>query len=123
MQIDTHFILSLFHILLIVPLFLFIGYHRSSTPEWLYTAMFAIGLVVFVFHSYKLFVRILSHSGYSWINAIHALLIAPVLLYIGYHKKDTPRFAYELLLMLGFAAGGYHLFSLVKLLDIHHDFE
>ena len=39
--------------------------------------------------------------------------------FIGYHKKETPRSAYELLLMAGFAAGGYHLFSLVKQLDAH----
>jgi hypothetical protein len=55
----------------------------------------------------------------AWVNALHVILIAPLLLFIGYHKKETPRFAYELLLMLGFAAGGYHLFSVVKQLDAH----
>jgi len=33
--------------------------------------------------------------------------------------KETPRSAYELLLMAGFAAGGYHLFSIVKQLQAH----
>jgi hypothetical protein len=45
--------------------------------------------------------------------------VAPLLIYIGYNKKETPRFAYELMLMGGFAAGGYHLFSVVKQLDTH----
>jgi lantibiotic modifying enzyme len=38
---------------------------------------------------------------------------------IGYHKKETPRSAYEITLMLGFAAIGYHLFSLVRNIEIH----
>ena len=67
-------------------------------------------------------VRALKHSEYAWVNAIHVILVAPLLMYIGYHKKDTPRSAYELLLLLGFAAAGYHLFSLVRLLEIYPDF-
>jgi hypothetical protein len=47
------------------------------------------------------------------------LFVAPLLLYIGYHKKDTPRSAYEITMMLGFAAIGYHLFSLVRNIEIH----
>lgn len=123
MEIDTHFVLSIFHLLIVVPFFLFIGFQRAATPQWLYMATFSIGAVLLVYHGYKLFIRMMAKSGYAWINAIHMLLVAPLLLYIGYHKKDTPRFAYELLLMLGFAAGGYHLFSLVKMLDVHHEYE
>jgi len=52
---------------------------------------------------------------------IHVLLIAPLLLYIGYHQKETPRQAYEMLLLLAFGALGYHLFSLVRMLDIRAD--
>lgn len=118
---DSHFILSIFHVLIVVPLFLFIGFYRASTPQWLYNAIFVIGTIVLVYHGFKFTVRYLSESGYVWVNAIHILLVAPLLLYIGYHKRDTPRFAYELLLMLGFGAGGYHLFSAIKLLDMHHE--
>jgi len=120
---DSHFVLSIFHLLLVVPLFLFVGFQRASCSQWIYMALFAIGAVVLVYHAYKLVIRVLSQSGYAWVNAIHVLLVAPLLLYIGYHKKNTPRFAYELLLMLGFAAGGYHLFSLVKALDVHHEYD
>lgn len=120
---DTHFILSIFHLLLIVPLFLFVGFQRAATSTWLYMAMFAIGTVILVFHGYKLVVRMMSQSSYVWVNAIHVLLIGPLLLYIGYHKKNTPRFAYELLLMLGFAAAGYHLFSLIKALNVDYEYE
>jgi high-affinity Fe2+/Pb2+ permease len=122
MKLDQHFILSIFHLLFVVPLFLFIGFQRADTPQWVYFAILAIGAVILVYHGFKLIVRVMQRSGFIWINAIHVFLIAPLLLYIGWHKKETPRFAYELLLLLGFAAAGYHLFSLVRFLHIYPDF-
>jgi hypothetical protein len=41
------------------------------------------------------------------------LLVAPLLFWIGYYKKDTSRQAFEMLLLLAFAAGGYNLYNLV----------
>jgi hypothetical protein len=52
-----------------------------------------------------------------WINLIHILIIAPLLMYIGYYEKETPRFAFEALLMLAFAGVGYHTYSLMLLLN------
>ena len=43
------------------------------------------------------------------------VLVAPVLFWIGYSKKDTPRQAFEMLLLLGFSALGYHIYSLILL--------
>ena len=121
MKFDQHFVLSVFHLLFVAPLFLFIGFQRSAVPEWVYLALFAIGCVVLLYHGIKLIMRIQNGSSYSWVNAIHVLLLAPLLIYIGYHKKETPRAAYELLLMTAFAALGYHLFSLVKMLNIYSE--
>jgi hypothetical protein len=115
---DSHFMLSLVHLLFVVPLFLGIGYLRSSIPHWLFLVVLVLGIVILIYHSYKLFLRLKIKSNYIWVNAFHVLLVAPLLIYIGYNKKDTPRFAYELLLMMAFAAGGYHLFSLVRELQI-----
>ncbi len=119
MEFDTHFWLAIIHLLFVVPLFLYVGFVRADTPHWLYLALLAIGIVVLVYHGFKLILRLKSRSSYSWVNAIHVLLVAPLLIYIGYHKKETPRFGYELLLMGGFAALGYHLFSVVKQLQAH----
>ena len=119
MEFDNHFWLAIMHLLFVVPLFLYVGFTRANTPQWLYLALLTIGLVILVYHGFKLIVRLSTRSGYSWVNALHVLLIAPLLIYIGYNKKETPRSSYELLLMAGFAAGGYHLFSLVKQLDAH----
>lgn len=119
MELDTHFWLAIIHLLFVVPLFLYVGFLRADTPHWLYLALFAIGVVILVYHGFKLIIRLKNRSSYSWVNALHVLLVAPLLIYIGYHKKDTPRFGYELLLMSGFAAAGYHLFSVVKQLQAH----
>lgn len=119
MEFDTHFWLAIIHILFVVPLFLYIGFVRANTPQWLYLALFAMGAIILVYHGLRLIVRLKNRSGYAWVNALHVAIVAPLLLFIGYHKKDTPRYAYELLLMLGFAAGGYHTFSLVKQLEAH----
>ena len=119
MEFDNHFWLSIMHLIFVVPLFLYVGFTRAETPRWIYLALLTIGLVILVYHGMKLLVRLKNRSGYAWVNAIHVLTVAPLLLYIGYFKKDTPRFAYELLMMLGFAAGGYHMFSIVKQLDAH----
>lgn len=114
---DKHAVLSLFHLVFVVPLFLYIGFQRASVPHWVYLAILSIGTVIFFYHGFKLYLRLQAHSTYSWVNAIHVLLVAPLLIYIGYHDKETPRFAYELLLMAGFAAAGYHLFSLVRYVE------
>jgi hypothetical protein len=109
---------QLFHIFFVVPLFLAIGFFKASLPYWLYLGLLILGIGIFIYHAYKLIVRLRVHSNYLWVNMIHVFLIAPLLIYIGYNKKETPRFAYELMLILGFGAGGYHLYSLVKQLDV-----
>ena len=118
MKLDNHFALSIVHVLFVVPLFLYVGYKLAETPGWLYTTLLTIGSVILLYHGFKLFLRLKSNSS-IWVNTMHILTVAPLLIYIGYHKKETPRFAYELMLLLGFAAGGYHLFSLVKQLEAH----
>jgi len=114
---DYHITLSLFHIFFVVPLFLYIGFYRSACPEWFFKSILVLGLVVLAYHGYKLFLRLKSGSNYSWVNLLHVWTVAPLLIYIGYNKKDTPRFAYELSIMTAFAAGGYHLYSIVNQLD------
>ena len=119
MASDPHFMLALIHLVFVVPLFLFVGMSRAATPNWLYQALFVIGCIVLMYHAWRLVVRLQSRSSAAWVNALHVAVVAPLLLYIGYHQRETPRSAYELLLMLAFAAGGYHLFSMVKMLQVH----
>ena len=110
---DIHLLLAIFHIFFVVPLFLFVGLQRAATPEWLYNILFGLGVLLFIYHGAKTVIRYMAGSSATWINAFHAVLIAPLLLWIGYHGKKTERPAYELLLIAGFGALGYHLKSLI----------
>jgi hypothetical protein len=112
-DMDPHLILALFHIIAVVPLFLFVGFQRAATPEWLYHVLFGLGILILVYHGIKAVIRIWAKSASAWINVFHAALIAPLLIWIGYYGKKTGRPAYELLLMAGFAALGYHLKNLM----------
>ena len=116
---DKHISLALFHIFIVVPLFFVVGFMRASAPTWLYNILFIMGAVILVYHGYKLLYRYSKGSSYSWVNALHVVAVAPLLIYIGAKQKETPRAAYELILMLAFAAFGYHVYSMVAQLQIH----
>jgi Na+-transporting NADH:ubiquinone oxidoreductase subunit NqrD len=116
-DIDPHVIIALFHIFLVAPLFFFVGYMRANTPEWLYWILLILGLVVLVYHAYKGYIKYIFKSSSVWVNLIHVLFVAPLLIYIGYRQKETLRFAYELMFMGGFAVLGYHTLSLIRSIE------
>ena len=97
----------LFHILIIGSLFLYVGIQKTKIPSWLYTVLFYLGFFLIFYHGYKTYVK-LSLGKNPWINLFHIFIVAPVLIYIGYHKLKTPDMAYQLLLMLAFTVIGYH---------------
>lgn len=115
---DIHVLLNLFHIFFVVPFFLWVGISRSNIPESVYAVLLALGIFITLYHGFKAYRRFLAKSSYIWVNLIHMIWIGPLLMYIGANKKDTPRSAYELLLLSGFAALGYHTYELAT----HYDF-
>ena len=115
---DVHFIIAIFHIFIVVPFLLYVFIQRAATPDYIYNILFFVGLFILVYHTYKGLLRFSIGSSLLWINAIHVLIVAPLLIYIGYFGKKTNRPAYELLGLTTFAAFGYHLFNLVKLSQI-----
>jgi hypothetical protein len=110
---NTHLLIAIFHVLVVAPFFLYVGFQRAATPEWLYNVIFGLGLILLVYHGAKGILRLYAKSSSAWINLFHAALIAPLLIWIGYYGKKTERPAYELLIMAGFAALGYHLKSIL----------
>ena len=111
---DTRTLINLAHLSLIVPLFMYVGIVKYDIPESIFNIMIALGLYVIIYHGYKLIVRFQQKSGFAWVNALHFLYIGPLLVYIGYKKKETPRSAFEILLLFAFAAGGYHLYEFAE---------
>jgi hypothetical protein len=115
---NPRLLIPLFHILFVVPVFLYVAYSRAATPMPLYWVFLILAAVIFVFHSYKAFVRLQEGSPYVWVNILHVLLVAPLLAYIGLREKATPRAAYELLALVGFGALGYHLANTIIYLNV-----
>ena len=100
-------LVHLFHVLLVGGLFLYVGIQKTTIPTSWFPALFGLGAVIILYHTFKAYIYMMQNRGY-WVNLIHILLVGPLLLYIGYNGVKTARLYFELLLMLGFAAIGYH---------------
>ena len=100
---------SLFHVLIISVLFLYVGIVKTEIPSFLFPLLLGLGAIIVPYHAYKASIK---KSG--WVNYIHIFLVGPLLMYIGYNGIATERKYFELLLMMGFAALGYHGYYLVQ---------
>jgi len=100
-------IVHLLHVFIIGSLFLYVGLTRDAIPPVLFPILIGLGGIILVYHIYKAYLKII-HTSVPWVNLIHIFGIAPLLLYIGYNREKTPRYMYELLLIFGFGAIGYH---------------
>jgi hypothetical protein len=109
----SHINLSLFHIFIVAPFFLYVAFMRGQLIPWVFMVLTGLGLVLLVYHAYKAVIKWKAHSPSVWVNIFHVLTIAPLLLFIGSQSYDTPRWAFEVLAMAGFAALGYHIYSIV----------
>ena len=118
---DSHLLLSLFHIFAVVPLFLYVAISKSNTATGVFGFLLVLGAIILLYHAYKAWNRYLSGSSAIWINLIHVLFVAPLLIYIGYREKDTPRYVYELLALVTFAALGYHTYYMIVSMNVHMD--
>ena len=100
---------SLFHVLIISVLFLYVGIVKTEVPTVMFPLLLGLGAIIIPYHAYKASIK---KSG--WVNYIHIFLVGPLLLYIGYNGVATERKYFELLLMMGFAALGYHGYYIVQ---------
>ena len=101
-----------FHLLIVGSLFLYVGTQRTTIPKLMFPILLGLGVVVILYHIYKGYNNMLHGKGY-WPNLIHIILVGPLLVYIGYHGTKTARLYFELLMLLGFAAIGYHGYYII----------
>lgn len=111
---NTQIVLNLFHILVVAPTFLYVAVSRADTIAVMYPILMGLSAFIFLYHSYRAFIKFQRGSSLIWINIIHMFFVAPLLMFIGYNGKDTPRYAYELLALLSFAALGYHIYYIIQ---------
>jgi len=108
---NLHSLVHLFHVLIVGGLFLYVGINREKIHESLFPVLFYLGLIIVLYHLYKIYGYLKAGKG-IWVNLIHVIIVGPLLVYIGYNGIKTSRKFFELLLMLGFASIGYHLYYL-----------
>lgn len=108
---NSHTLVHLFHIIIVGGLFLYVGINREKIYEGLFPALFYLGFIIILYHLYKMY-GYLQDGKVIWVNLIHVFIVGPLLVYIGYNGIKTTRKFFEILLMLGFASIGYHLYYL-----------
>jgi len=75
------------------------GIHKNSAPSWIYYVLLFLGIGVISAHGFKLI-----KNRYSLVSWFHVLIVAPLVLYIGY----TGAHAYQLILGAGILAIADH---------------
>jgi len=110
---DSRTLVHLFHILFVGSLFLYVGINRDKIYKPLFNILLFLGFVIIFYHLYKIY-GYLNDGKSIWVNLIHVFIVGPLLIYIGYTGENTTRKFFELLLMLGFASIGYHLYYLFQ---------
>ena len=104
---DNHKLVHLFHIIIVGGLFLYVGINREKISSGLFNLLFYLGIFIVLYHLYKEYGYLKDNKGIC-VNLIHIFIVGPILIYIGYNGEKTTRKFFEILLMLGFAAIGYH---------------
>jgi hypothetical protein len=110
---DYNAFVHLFHVLIVGTLFVYVGINREKIYKPLFNILLFLGFVIIFYHLYKIYGYLNAGKG-IWVNLIHVFIIGPLLVYIGYNREKTTRKFFEILLMLGFASIGYHLYYLFK---------
>lgn len=105
--------IHLAHLAAFGPLFLYVGLARDNVPDHLFNVLGFIAVVMLVYHAYRAYTKLKENKS-AWINWIHIFLIAPLLLIVAYLKKDANRRYFEMILLAGFAAIGYHGTYLIR---------
>jgi len=110
---DYDAFVHLFHVLIVGSLFFYVGINRDKIYKPLFSILLFLGFFIIFYHLYKIFGYLDIGKG-IWVNLIHVFIVGPLLVYIGYNGVKTTRKFFEILLMLGFASIGYHLYYLFK---------
>lgn len=102
-------ITNLVHIAIFFPLFYYVYYSRDSLSKEVKYLLLLLAAVGILFHLYK----VTNVEKMRWVYLIHLIAVFPILLYIGLSEK-TPRYIFELLLIIAFGMLGYHSYNLVN---------
>lgn len=104
-------LIPIVHIFLTGPLLAYVGLMKPAF-RWVYWLLFGLGIGALAYILWD----IVKHGMRPWL-LVHALVLLPVLLWVGWMGVKAPAFLFSLLLAFGCAAIGYHLVKVVYALN------
>jgi hypothetical protein len=96
--------IHLLHILVSAPLMIYVGHDRGTGPKWLYQLVLVVGILTLLYHAYLAITKYTNTNYISWVNLIHVLVVAPLLIYVGLNKKNVVYPFSQICLVLGYGA-------------------
>jgi hypothetical protein len=113
-MLNKHSMINIFHVLVVFPLICYL-YYIGINKKLSGTVCNTLILVSVIGTIYHLYLSKDRGGVYkAWVNLIHILIVFPLLFIIGYKCEEVKRGFLEMLLLVGFAAVGYHSFNFVK---------
>lgn len=103
---------ALIHLLFVAPLLIYIGLSKPK-QNWVYIILFILGIGVVLNFLSKIVRQDKWNQRTVWF-AIHMLLFASLLMYVGWYGVKAADVSYSLLLAVGVAAFGYHSIRLIQ---------
>lgn len=108
------FYIHLIHIIIIGSLLLYVGIKGKTMPLFMYSILLVIGILILVAHGYSVISKYGQKNSDLWVNLFHIIIVAPVILAIGIKREQSPYYLFQFMIMLGFAAIGYHGYFMIK---------
>lgn len=108
------FYIHLIHIIIIGSLLLYVGIKGKTMPSFMYPTLLVIGILILTAHGYSVISKYGQKNSGLWVNLFHIFIVAPVILSIGIKREQTPYYLFQFMIMLGFAAIGYHGYFMIK---------
>jgi hypothetical protein len=111
-MLTKHSIINLLHVLVFVPFFYYLYTNIKTVSPKICYGLIGVVVMAFMYHAFYLSKNLSAYQNMVYL--IHLLLVFPVLFIIGYKCNETPRYIMEALLLLTFAALGYHSYNFIK---------
>lgn len=96
--------IALFHLLFVVPYFLYLWYNYPNFNPINYYILMILGLIIVVYHTY---------AYKNPFNLMH-ILLGITLIWFGYTRDNMNKYYYDFFLIFAIAAGGYHGYSILS---------
>lgn len=112
-MLSTDSIINLIHIFIFFPLLAYLYYLglNKKLTSGICQSVIAVSIIGIIYHSYLLS----KTKPYKmWVYLVHILLVFPLLFIIGYNCENTQRMFFEMILLISFAALGYHSYLFIK---------